>query len=372
MKGIFKNYRYYFKFFLIILLFTFLSGCGGVTPTGPTISSFTASSTTINEGDSVTLSWVTNATTVSIDQGIDSVTAPSGSTIVTPASTTTYTLTATNSAGSSTATVTITVGQDTPPTYSDIDIQSSPAGAKVYIDGVDTGNITPYVKTHIETGAHTIKLELFHYKTKEETNVMVYTNETTYLNWALIIVPEQTITLQPGGEGKDAYVVDSQPTLNYDPENLIYVGGIISPSTIFRSYLQFDLSSLPSDTVILDANLGLQYYYYDSVGIVPLLDVGLYQVKAPWVEDTITWDSQPNSSNQAEDIITIPYPTTSVFIYWNIFDLVNGWHNESITNYGMLLRLVDESLNYSTMGFLSSDYSIVVDRPKLEIKCYIP
>jgi len=371
MKGILKVNNKYLKLFSIIISLVFLSGCGGITPTSPIINFFTADSIAIDEGDSATLSWaVTDATTVTIDQSIGSVTL-SSSTSVSPTTTTTYTLTATNSVGTVTDTETITVN---PPvtTYGIIDIQSNPTGAKVYIDGVDTGNITPYVKTHIETGAHTIKLELFHHETKEDTNVMVYANETTYLNWPLIIVPEQTITLQPGGEGKDAYVVDSQPTLNYDLENLIYVGGIISPSTIFRSYLQFDLSSLPSDTVILDANLGLQYYYYDSVGIVPLLDVGLYQVEAPWVEDTITWDSQPNSSNQAEDIITIPYPTTSVFIYWNIFDLVKGWHDGSIDNYGILLRIVDENLNYSNMGFLSSDYSIVAKRPKLEIKCYIP
>lgn len=371
MKGIIKNYRYYLKFFLTILLFIFLSGCSGITPTSPIINSFTADSTTIGEGDSATLSWVvTDATTVTINQGIGTV-ALTGSISVTPADTTTYTLTATNSVGTVTDTETITVNPSAN-TYGIIDIQSNPAGAKVYIDGVDTGNITPYVKTHIETGVHTIKLELFHYETKEDTNVMVYANETTYFNWALIIVPEQTITLQPGGEGKDAYVNNSQPTLNYDPENLLYVGGIISSWTIFRSYLQFDLSSLPSDTVILDANLGLQYYSYDSVGIVPSLDVGLYKVEAPWAENTITWDSQPNSSNQAEDVISMPIISTSNFIYWNIYDLVKGWHDGSIANYGMLLRIVDESLNYSIMGFLSSDYSIVVKRPKLEIKCYIP
>src|SRR6056297_573363 len=77
------------------------------------------------------------------------------------------------------------------PTYGSIDIQSNPSGAKVYIDGVDTGNITPYVKTHIEMGIHTIRLELFHYETKEDTSVMVYADETIYLNWALIEIPEQ-------------------------------------------------------------------------------------------------------------------------------------------------------------------------------------
>ena len=78
-------------------------------PSSPIIHSFTADQAIITEGENTTLSWqVTDATTVTIDQGVGSV-ALSGSTSVYPAVTTTYTLTAINSAGSSTATVTITV-----------------------------------------------------------------------------------------------------------------------------------------------------------------------------------------------------------------------------------------------------------------------
>ncbi len=109
MKGIIKIDRLYFKVLLIILLFTIVSACNGVTPSSPIISSFSADPVTIDEGDSVTLNWITNATTVSINQGVGTVTAPSGSVSVSPTETTTYTLTATNAAGSITANVTVTV-----------------------------------------------------------------------------------------------------------------------------------------------------------------------------------------------------------------------------------------------------------------------
>lgn len=79
------------------------------TPSSPVIHSLSADQSTITEGESATLSWeVTNATSVSLDQEIGTV-ALSGSTSISPTSTTTYTLTAINNAGSSTATVTITV-----------------------------------------------------------------------------------------------------------------------------------------------------------------------------------------------------------------------------------------------------------------------
>lgn len=109
MKGIFNKYGDYFKFFLILLSFVFLSACNGITPAEPVIHSLAPDVYILEEGDTAILSWsVTDANTVTISPGIGNVSL-SGSTSITPTETTAYTLTATNSAGSSTATVTITV-----------------------------------------------------------------------------------------------------------------------------------------------------------------------------------------------------------------------------------------------------------------------
>lgn len=77
---------------------------------GCAIAYFTASPTTINAGDSTTLSWgaVTNAQSVEIDQGIGGVGTP-GSRTVSPTTTTTYTLIARCGSYDKTAQVTITV-----------------------------------------------------------------------------------------------------------------------------------------------------------------------------------------------------------------------------------------------------------------------
>ena len=67
--------------------------------------------TSINTGDSATLTWETaDADSVVIDNGIGSV-ATSGSRVVAPSETTTYTLTATGPGGKTTATSTVTVLQ---------------------------------------------------------------------------------------------------------------------------------------------------------------------------------------------------------------------------------------------------------------------
>jgi len=78
------------------------------TQPSPSIVSFTASASSVQQGQSVTLNWsVLNATSLSIAPGPGTVTESSVS--ITPAATTTYTLTATNSNGSTSASVTVVV-----------------------------------------------------------------------------------------------------------------------------------------------------------------------------------------------------------------------------------------------------------------------
>ena len=74
----------------------------------PTISSFTASSTTVSTGTQVTLNWsVANGEYVIISPQVGAVRGTSVT--VTPSETTTYTLYATNQYGQTTATVVVTV-----------------------------------------------------------------------------------------------------------------------------------------------------------------------------------------------------------------------------------------------------------------------
>jgi len=363
MKGISKNYSSYFKFFLIILLFTFLSGCDGVTPISPTIHSFTASPPGITSGDSSTLIWsVTDADTLSINQSIGTVTGTSVT--VSPTTTTTYLLTATNSAGSVTASVTVTVGA----AYGSIDINSSPPEAKVYLDGTDTGQITPIVLTNKSAGTHTVKLELYHHESKEDTTILVNAGETTYLNWALTYATTQNLTLQPSAEGKDAFVVDSSAGTNYGNSTYLYVGYYSATSLRYRAYLYFDVSSssLPSDAVVTSAYLKLHQFDFDGTGSLP---IGLYQVTENWTEGAITWNNQPGSSSDAEYTRNV-FDSSGTWRSWSIGDLLKGWLDGSITNYGILLKPVSEPATNGAW-FVSSDSSTAL-RPQLLINYYIP
>ena len=80
-----------------------------VAPARPVINSFTASPGTISSGQTATLSWnVSGATTVTVEPAVGGV-APSGTTPVSPATTTTYTLAASSEGSSITSSVTVTV-----------------------------------------------------------------------------------------------------------------------------------------------------------------------------------------------------------------------------------------------------------------------
>ena len=86
-------------------------------PPKPAISQFAAAPSTIQRGQSSTLSWdVANANDISIDQGIGTVQAR-GTRQVSPSGTTTYTLSVKGPGGSDsrTATVTVTVPPPPPP-----------------------------------------------------------------------------------------------------------------------------------------------------------------------------------------------------------------------------------------------------------------
>jgi hypothetical protein len=90
----------------------------GANPQSPTISSFTASPSSISSGASSTLAWAASgATSLSINQGVGTVTGLT-STPVSPTSSTAFTLTASNSAGSVTRSLTVTVAGTGLPTIS--------------------------------------------------------------------------------------------------------------------------------------------------------------------------------------------------------------------------------------------------------------
>ena len=254
----------------------------------------------------------------------------------------------------------------TTPTTGIIDVNSTPDGARVILDGVDTGQVTPIILTGVEAGTHTIQLDKFHYEIWEDT-VIVIANDTIYRNPPLTYASTQYITLQPDAAGIDTGIESVFPTNNY--ALLSYTGIGNSASTIVRTYIEFDLSSIPADVRITDADLKL--YQYNTIGPDNFI-IGLHKVTSNWDESTITWNLQPTSSTDAEVTSNITVGTIT-WKSWDIDTLVQSWLDGDITNYGMVLKDTDESSVNTIAYFWTSDYTTdATKRPILEIDYYIP
>jgi len=254
----------------------------------------------------------------------------------------------------------------TTPTTGIINVNSTPTGAKIYFDGVDTGMATPFTITNVEAGTYVIKLDKIYYKIWQET-VTVVANETTYLNPLLTGVSIQYITLQPGPAGKDAAISSSIPANNFGNETYSWVGDF--STTITRLYIQFNLSSVPANARITDADLLL--YQYFTVGGSDFT-IELQKINNNWDESTISWDLQPTRSS--DPIITSSITAgATTWKSWDIDDLVQAWLDGGIANYGVVVKDIDETSGDTMAYFYTSDYTIdTTKRPKLEIVYYIP
>ncbi len=248
-----------------------------------------------------------------------------------------------------------------------IAIASTPAGAVIYIDGKDTGSVTP-LTTNVAEGNHSIKLTYYHYIDKIGT-VTVSAGTTTAINWPFTWAPDQTLTIQPDvNASKDAPVFQNHPDTNYNDNELVVSQHIAYKQS--RSYLQFNLSSIPSGAVIIGARLEL--YYYDSDVLSTDASFGIYKVTGDWNASTITWTNQPTYATAAAATVAVPAGATSDFIYWNIIDLAKGWCNGSITNNGLVLASTDETSTNGERFFFSSVATNASQRPMLEIIYFNP
>ena len=292
-----------------------------------------------------------------------------------------------------------------PPGVGTIDIKSSPSGAKVYLDGSQQGT-TPRMIADVEEGEHDLLLTLFHYYDRLGT-VQVIAGETTDVTWSLTRVPDTRIIVKPdAARMKDATLIHllSNP-VHYDGDDVTVdeaylfvgsgeLGGI--GRAVASSRLEFDLSGIPDTAVVTSAKLGLycqnwQQVRYISVdlsqtlrwsaegtgsptpdGLQLLVPIGVYQVTGSWEEKKITRDGQTTADVPADTVKDVPTEEGNYLIMvWDITELVQGWVDGSIENYGVEVRNTDETVN-AFMIFFSSDAEAPELRPELAIEYHDP
>ena len=106
------------------------------------------------------------------------------------------------------------------PTMGSISIQSNPTGAKIYLDDVDTGFVTPKTISNVPVGSHVIRCSLSGYSDNSQT-VSVSEGQTAMVSLDLVSAPPFTgsISIQSNPTGAKIYLDDADI-------------GFVSPKTI--------------------------------------------------------------------------------------------------------------------------------------------
>jgi hypothetical protein len=220
----------------------------------PVVNYFTASPSGIIVGNSVTLSWnVSNATSVAIAPGVGTF-ASSGTTIVSPMASTTYTLTATNAAGSATAMTQVTVS-GAPPSAGLPVVNYFTATPNVIAAGSSTTlswNVSNATSVTIEPGVGSVGLSGTALVSPATSTSYTLTATNTfgvyYMTIAVLVtgappaVP-QTVVLAPvANETGSVYSAGSGPVVST-------LAGDTSTNASIRAYFSFDISSLAGKDV---------------------------------------------------------------------------------------------------------------------------
>ncbi len=188
---------------------------------------------------------------------------------------------------------------------------------------------------------------------------------------------QTTVVLQPDSvSGKDAFIYSVFPTVNSGTNRGLYSSGWTWSGvySTLRSFVQFDLSSIPADAYIISAKLSL----YNDPGNSIVLTNGehssltasnasyISRVSEPWDESTITWNNQPGYHTANQIRLHESADPNQDYLDINVDEMVKKMVSNPTENYGFILRLQTE-INYAVLIFGSSDNIDSTLHPKLEI-----
>lgn len=125
----------------------------------------------------------------------------------------------------------------------------------------------------------------------------------------------------------DAYTNSGTPTANYGSKTVLDVDGAMQ-----ITYIQFDLGSIPSGSVISQATLKL---YVDSVPSAGSFNVDY--VNGVWTESKITYSNAPALGNTIAANVNVTTADKNQYILINVTPALQAWLSGSQANDGIAL-----------------------------------
>lgn len=179
----------------------------------------------------------------------------------------------------------------------------------------------------------------------EDKVVLSLAADVTGLVYPIEIDP--TVIIQPNGTvGKDTYSSSQNPASQSGPNEELSAGE--GGGLTFSTFMQFDVSAIPSNAKVTTANFQLYCYnIYSSSSFA--FDVN--RITSTWDESTLTHNAQPTVADSISQVVIGGASS------WYVFPLTNAvqnWVDGTWVNYGVSLKCATVS---SRKYFRSSDYS---------------
>ena len=163
---------------------------------------------------------------------------------------------------------------------------------------------------------------------------------------------------------QNTYISKWYANKNFGSQIALFVSQYLKPGDDYRSLLYFSLDKIPVTSTIEEAILELTTYRNEVSGSP--INVTAHRLLNNWNQNGVTWANQPKMAETPDGIVTIFGEPPPEKLSLDITDLVQGWYDGSIPNYGLLLK--GNEKNNDLVGFRSTNYEDREAWPLLHIK----
>lgn len=158
-----------------------------------------------------------------------------------------------------------------------------------------------------------------------------------------------TITLTPIDS---VYVSEFYTAGNFGSINELFIGKFVLPNDAYRSFVKFNISSLPAGTTITSAVLQLFVNRKDrSDGSLSPQITTIYRNLNDFNQNIVTWDTQPDIAPTGI-FADVADADVGTYISFDITTLATSWYTGAVPNFGLGIREREDAID-SIIGFAS-------------------
>ncbi|MCK4589625.1 MAG: DNRLRE domain-containing protein [Nanoarchaeota archaeon] len=188
-------------------------------------------------------------------------------------------------------------------------------------------------------------------------------------------------TIQGAENTSDSYIRQQTPNSNYGGATDIRIGESASLYKAFRGIIWFNLSHILNGTEIESVSLSLYFYNIPGGDDTGNRTHNVHRVQQsparPWEELEVTWDDYNSTNNWTTpggDFNATPTNSQTFdssalgsWISYNVTTDVQDFINNPSTNFGWIIKDINETEDKTQRDYRSSEYGTALLRPKLEI-----